>query len=184
MERNVNDTSVSGRTDSPVSRTRTSCPESDILSASRPPRYLPTFRCGLILVQRMALLRVCLLHRPSQRSHSFKWGASTMSRSTRQREGITLGTLAVTCAFFIAADWGLAWAGSPSNTSSGKFGGASRQHAPGKTGQGGTGSGASPGMGSGSGMGSAGSGHSTPGGQSHSGSGGPSKRSGPSSSKR
>lgn len=105
-------------------------------------------------------------------------GMSIPIRQIRQHYATTICTMAVTCAVFIAADFGLAGVSAPSGKSSGKFGGTSRQHAPGKTGQGGTGSGASPGMGSGSGMGSAGSGHSTPGGQSHSGSTGGSRGSG------
>jgi hypothetical protein len=57
-------------------------------------------------------------------------------------------------------------------------------HGPGKTGQGGTGSGASPGMGSGSGMGSAGSGHSGSGGQSQRGTSSGSMNSGSAGSPR
>ncbi len=105
-------------------------------------------------------------------------------RQIRQHYATAICTVAVTFAVFITADFGLAGVSAPSGKSSGKSGGTSRQHAPGKTGQGGTGSGASPGMGSGSGMGSAGSGHSTPGGQSHSGSTGGSRGSGPPTSKR
>ena len=111
-------------------------------------------------------------------------GMSIPIRQIRQHYATAICTMAVTCAVFIAADFGLAGVSAPSGKSSGKFGGTSRQHAPGKTGQGGTVSGARPGMGICSGMGSAGSGHSTPGGQSHSGSTGGSRGSGSPGGKR
>jgi hypothetical protein len=138
-----------------------------------------------IPAQRKALFRGLPLAPPSQRSQLGAPGMSIPIRQIRQHYATTICcTMAVTCVVFIAADFGLAGVSAPSGKSSGKFGGTSRQHAPGKTGQGGTGSGASPGMGSGSGMGSAGSGHSTPGGQSHSGSTGGSRGSGSPGGKR
>jgi hypothetical protein len=82
--------------------------------------------------------------------------------------------LLVVCSLVVAMGWApssaiaqAASASLPSEQSKNKFA-PGIHRGPGKTGQGGTGSGASPGPGSGSG-GSAGSGHSGTGGQSHSG---------------
>lgn len=88
-------------------------------------------------------------------------------RMFRSMRCAPIAMLAATIAFAAAAELALAGVNTARDKSSGKFGGTTRHHGPGKTGQGGTGSGASPGLGSGSGMGSAGSGHSVPGGQSH-----------------
>jgi hypothetical protein len=107
---------------------------------------------------------VCLLHRLLQR---FDSGELALRMIPSMRCAPVACLLAATITFAAAAELALAGGNTARDKSSGKFRGMTRQHGPGKTGQGGTGSGASPGLGIGSGMGSAGSGHSVPGGQSH-----------------
>ena len=97
---------------------------------------------------------------------------------------LRLGSLFVVCILMVVV--GVAPLSAMAQSSSAPFSGKLKNNkfapgthrGPGKTGQGGTGSGASPGPGIGSGMGSAGSGHSGSGGQTHSGNSAGNNRSG------